>query len=101
MFACNQIDAILAGLNWRLARAEISAIVDDAAADGHHHRPGRGGAAGARQRARRSLRRILRLGDGTTRTWRAARHRGYRATTAARTVRCCSTPRAPPACPGA
>jgi long-chain acyl-CoA synthetase len=30
MFACNQVGAILVGLNWRLARAEIAAIVDDA-----------------------------------------------------------------------
>lgn len=30
MFACSQVGAILVGLNWRLARAEIAAIVDDA-----------------------------------------------------------------------
>jgi long-chain acyl-CoA synthetase len=31
MFACNQVGAVLAGLNWRLSAREIAAIVTDAA----------------------------------------------------------------------
>lgn len=70
MFACNQVGAVLVGLNWRLARGEIAAIVDDARPVLVVVGPAEAALLDGAARATPGLRRVLQL-DADYEAWRA------------------------------
>jgi long-chain acyl-CoA synthetase len=71
IFACSKIGAILTGLNWRLAPAEIAAIVEDAAPVIAFLGPDEAGLLDERARGVASLRRAVTLGAEYD-AWRGA-----------------------------
>jgi long-chain acyl-CoA synthetase len=71
IFACNKIGAIVVGLNWRLAAAEISAIVADAGPAVIIVGPSEQALLSEQARTENGLRRVVMLGEEYD-AWRAA-----------------------------
>jgi long-chain acyl-CoA synthetase len=71
IFACSMIGAILVGLNWRLAPAEIAAILADATPTLLIHGPDEASLVGEDTRALPGLKRVITFGKDYD-AWRAA-----------------------------